>query len=201
VARIALVSADNLTPDQRVVYERVVSGPRTAIVGPLRAALHSPELAERWQQLGALLRYGTSLPPRIKELVILATARRWNTPLEWHVHETAARAAGLTEQAIEAIRQAQPPVLDDADEATAYEFVRELQDTGRVSSSVYDSAHRRFGTVGVVELTALIGYYTMVAMTLNAHEIRMPDDADRDALPAAGASLTELAPCSVRFDA
>ena len=200
MARIPLVSADSLTPAQREVYERATAGPRKVIIGPLRAALHNPELADRWQQLGALLRYGTSLPTRIKELAIIATARRWNTALEWQVHEAAARSAGLADGAIEAIRQAQPPKLDDADEAAAYEFTRELQETGRVSSSVYEAAHQRFGTVGIVELTALVGYYTMVAMTLNAHEIRLPDDADAGALPAAETALTALAPCLVRPD-
>jgi 4-carboxymuconolactone decarboxylase len=78
MARIPLVSADDLTPEQRVVYDRIVSGPRKAIVGPLRAALHNPELAEHWQQLGALLRYKTSIPQRLKEIAILVTARRWN---------------------------------------------------------------------------------------------------------------------------
>ena len=63
VARIPLPTPDDMTPEQRRVYDTIVTGPRGTLVGPLRAALHWPELAEKWQQLGELLRYRTSLPP------------------------------------------------------------------------------------------------------------------------------------------
>ena len=65
MARIPLVTPESLTADQRVVYDKIVAGPRQKIVGPLRAALHSPELADRWQHLGEFLRYRTSLPARL----------------------------------------------------------------------------------------------------------------------------------------
>jgi 4-carboxymuconolactone decarboxylase len=201
MARIPLVSADDLTPEQRVVYDRIVSGPRKAIVGPLRAALHNPELAEHWQQLGALLRYKTSIPQRLKEIAILVTARRWNAELEWQIHERDARNAGVPGQVIEAIRHAQPPVFQADDDRVVYGFVRELQETGRVTDATYREAHTRFFTIGVVELTALVGYYTMVAMTLNAHEIVLPDRAAGAELPTLGAGLPTLANVRLKPDA
>ena len=59
--RIPLFPTDTMSPEQRAVHDRIVSGPRGRIQGPLRAALHNPELADKWQALGALLRYGTTL--------------------------------------------------------------------------------------------------------------------------------------------
>jgi 4-carboxymuconolactone decarboxylase len=182
VARIPLVGPDSLTPEQRQVYDRIVNGPRGRIVGPLRAILHNPELAEHWQQLGALVRYGTTVPARLKEIAILVTARRWNAEPEWQAHEGDARNAGVPDAVIEAIRQAAPPAFADDADREVYDFVRELQETGRVSEPVYRAVLARHGTVGVVELTALVGYYTMVAMTLNAHEIALPEGT----APAAG---------------
>jgi 4-carboxymuconolactone decarboxylase len=84
-----------MTPEQRRIYESIVNGPRGTLVGPLRAALHRPELADKWQQLGELLRYRTSLPPHISEIAILVTARRWNSQVEWHMHAIAAAKAGV----------------------------------------------------------------------------------------------------------
>ncbi|MBV8512330.1 MAG: carboxymuconolactone decarboxylase family protein, partial [Xanthobacteraceae bacterium] len=78
MARIPLPSPDTLTAEQKRVYDAIVSGPRGALRGPLRAALHNPELADKWQQLGELLRYRTSLPPQLSELAILVTARHCN---------------------------------------------------------------------------------------------------------------------------
>lgn len=167
-----------MTPDQRRVYDKVVSGPRGVVVGPLRAALHSPKLADSWQQLGAFLRYETSLPARFSELAILVTARRWNCQLEWSIHEAAARKAGLGDPVIEAIRWGRRPAFDDPDEAGIYEYSRQLQEAGQVSDEVYQRVRERWDVVGIVELTALLGYYAMVAMTLNAHQIPLPDGAE-----------------------
>jgi len=177
MSRIPLPSPDSMTDDQKRVYEKIVSGPRGRLVGPLRAALHNPELAERWQALGALLRFGTSLPPRVSELAIVITARRWNSQIEWYIHAQAARAAGISDAVLDAIQARAQPVFDTRDDEVVYEFARQLQETGQVEPVLYAQAVERWAAVGVVELTAVIGYYTMVSMTLNAHEIPMPDDA------------------------
>src|SRR3546814_8522453 len=76
-----------MNPAQRAVYEAIVSGPRGGLVGPLRAALHNPELADKWQRFGELLRFRTSLTKRHSELAILVTARVWNCSFEWFQHE------------------------------------------------------------------------------------------------------------------
>jgi 4-carboxymuconolactone decarboxylase len=187
VPRIPLVEHDTLTPEQREVYERIVTGPRGAMVGPLRAVLHSPQLADDWQRLGAGLRYGTTLPQRLKEIAILVTARRWNADLEWQIHERDARKAGVQDDVIEAIRTAAPPRFAEDDAREVYEFVRELHEAGRISAATYQAVHDRHGTVGIVELTAVVGYYTMVAMMLNAHEVSLPEGVGAGApLPIVG---------------
>jgi 4-carboxymuconolactone decarboxylase len=166
-----------MTPEQRRVYDAIVAGPRKTLVGPLRAALHSPELADKWQQLGELLRYRTSLPAQLSELAILVTARHCESQLEWLVHEDMARKAGLPGDIIDKLKARQRPDTADADSLVVYDYAHELNERNTVSETTYARARDRFGAVGVVELTALIGYYTMVAMTLNAHEIPLPDGA------------------------
>lgn len=183
MARIPLPTPEAMTPDQRNVYEKIIAGPREAFVGPLRAALHCPELADRWQKLGVLLRYQTSLPARLSELAILVTARRWNSQLEWYIHADAARKVNLPEPIIEAIREAHSPEFEDPDDAAIYEYAREMQVSGQVSEPIYMRVLAKLGIAGVVELTALIGYYTMVSMTLNAHEIPLPDGAQALLMP------------------
>lgn len=177
VGRIPFPDEEGLTPEQRRVVDAVVAGPRGVLIGPLRAALHRPELADAWQRFGAMLRYDTSLPPRLSELAILVTARRWNSQLEWHVHAAAAEKAGLPASAMESLRVGEPPHFDDEADAEVYEFSRELQISGQVGEETYKKIKGRWGAVGVVELTTLIGYYTLVSMTLNAHHIPLPDGA------------------------
>ena len=73
--RLSFPSPETMSAEQRRVHDKVVSGRRGKIVGPLRAALHSPELADRWQALGEFLRYNTTLSPRLSELTILVAGR------------------------------------------------------------------------------------------------------------------------------
>jgi 4-carboxymuconolactone decarboxylase len=175
MARIPLPTPEDMSPEQRAVYDSVLAGPRGQVIGPLRAVIHSPDLAARWSSLGEFLRYGTCLPKRLNELAIVVTGRRWSSQVEWWVHARVAAEAGIPQTVIESIRRGEEPSFDDPDEALVYAFTRDLQLSGQVSPPIYDAVRDRWGARGVVELTALIGYYTMVSMTLNAHEIPLPD--------------------------
>lgn len=172
--RISLPDAAGMTPEQRRVRDGIISGRRGELVGPLRAALHNPELAERWSRFGEILRFGTRLPPRLCELAVLMTARVWNSELEWGVHRRAAEAAGLEGAIIDAVRDGLAPDLDDPADREIYAFVREALIGGDTSDATYRAVLARWGEGGVVELAALVGYYCMVAMTLNLHRIPLP---------------------------
>ena len=190
--RLHLPSVAEMTPEQRDVHDEIVSGVRGQLIGPLRAVIHSPDLARRWSRLGEYLRFSTILPKKLNELAIIVTGRRWNAQLEFHIHSEAAKAAGLDAACIEAIRLAQAPVFADDSEAEVYEYARQLQQIGTVEPSIHAAVTARWGERGVVELTGVIGYYTMVSMTLNAHEIPLPDGAKPPLTPPAGGGLTNL---------
>lgn len=172
--RVSLPEPHDLSPAQKRVYEDVVNGPRGTIVGPLRAVIHSPELADRWQRFGEFVRYRTIVPHLHKELAILLCARRWNSELEWAIHGRVAMDAGLDMSVLDDIRDGNVPHLDDPAAADVYDFTRELQIHGNVSERTYRAVKKRWGEQGVVELTAVIGYYTMVAMMLNTHQVPLP---------------------------
>jgi len=172
--RIPLITEETLTPAQRLVYDKILAGPRGVVVGPLRAVLHSAELADRWQALGEFLRFKSCLSLALRELAIIAAGRHWNSEVEWLIHAQLALEAGICKDVIAAIREAEAPQFQDPDEFAVYELARELLHYGQASDATYDRVRQRFGTVAIVELTALVGYYTMVAMTLNAHEVPLP---------------------------
>jgi 4-carboxymuconolactone decarboxylase len=163
-----------MTAEQRRVYDAVASGPRGIVQGPLLAALHRPELADKWQQLGELLRYRTSLPPPLAEIAILVTAQRSRCQLEWHLHEGFAEKAGVPRVVIDDIHAGRRPTSAEPQMLAIHDYAAELQERRAVSEATYQRVLDDWGVIGVVELTALIGYYTMVAMTLNAHEFPLP---------------------------
>ncbi|MCR9275603.1 MAG: carboxymuconolactone decarboxylase family protein, partial [Rhodobacteraceae bacterium] len=174
--RISFPEPETMTAAQREVYDQIISGPRRTLVGPLRAALHNPVLADRWQRMGQVLRFETSLPTRLSELAILVTARRWNSRLEWAIHARDADRAGLDPAIAESVRLCQPPGFgDDSEAREIYDFARQIVQTGDVAPDTYTAIVARWGEVGAVELTAVIGYYSLVAMTLNVHRIPLPE--------------------------
>lgn len=177
MGRLHLPAVDELTADQRKVYDEVVSGPRGRLVGPLRAVIHSPELATRWSRLGEFLRYSTLLPAKLNELAIIVVGRHWNSQLEFYIHAEAAKVAGLDAACIEAIRLGKAPIFTEDEEREIYEYARLLVQAGTVPDAVHAAIVGRWGPRGAVELTGVIGYYTMVSMTLNAHGIPLPDGA------------------------
>lgn len=195
--RIPFPRPEDMNAAQKAVYEKIVSGPRGTLVGPLRAALHNPSLADAWQALGQVLRYETSLPRKLNELAILVTARHWNSELEWTIHADAARTAGLDQAVMEAIRTCQVPEFTNEEEREVYEFSRELVEQGKAGDLAYAAVLDRWGAIGAVELSAVVGYYSMVAMTLNNHGIPLPDHIPAELNSDPGAR-TALPACPLR---
>ena len=101
--RISLPTPEQMNEDQLRVFNKMISGPRGKVQGPIRAAIHNAELADRWQALGALLRYNTSLTPRLSEIAILVTAKASQSPFEWYAHRIEAEKIGLEKDIIEDI--------------------------------------------------------------------------------------------------
>jgi 4-carboxymuconolactone decarboxylase len=166
-----------MKPEQRAVYAQTVAGRRGSVPANVMVWLRSPDLAARAQKLGELIRYDTSLKPRLSELAILVVARRWRTHYEWAVHAAEARKAGVEESIIEAVRTNTLPAFSDHADRVVFEFTSAVVADGRVSDEEYRTAIADLGDRAVVELVALIGYYTMVAFTLNVFEIPAPGGA------------------------
>jgi 4-carboxymuconolactone decarboxylase len=160
------------TNEQVTVLDEILSGPRGNLDGPFLSWIHSPEFAQRAQRLGAFCRYETGLPLRLSELAILVTAAHWRSQAEWHIHHPIALKAGLPAHIAESIRRDEEPAFDDVEDRLIYDFAMQLNQTRRVPDRLYEQAVKRFGHPVVVNLTGLLGYYTLVAMTLNVFEIR-----------------------------
>ena len=173
--RPPLLDETSLSPAQRLVFDAIRSGPRGIVEGPLRVWLQSAELADKAQALGAFCRYGTSLPPRLSELAILVTGAFWKAGFEWAVHAPIAIRNGVSEEIVEAIRMGARPDFALEDEALVHDFSRELHQNHAVSDATYQRACAALSPVGVVELVGLLGYYTLISMTINAFNVPLPE--------------------------
>jgi 4-carboxymuconolactone decarboxylase len=179
MTRTPYLTPEQMDPQQRRIYDDIVASRGKWLSGPYAPLLLQPRIAEPAQKLGEFLRYNTSLTPRLSELAIVIVARHWDCDFEWHQHAAIALRSDVPAELVEAVRQRQPPARMREDEAVVYGFTRELLERHRVEDSVYERGKAILGLVGVVELTALIGYYTFIALTLNAHEVPLPAGVQR----------------------
>jgi 4-carboxymuconolactone decarboxylase len=102
-------------------------------------------------------------------LVICTTAIERNCPFEWDSHSPIARAAGVSEDTLESIRTGE--AVADPGDAVLVDFARELARTGKVSDGTFERALSALEEEGTVELAAIIGYYTMLAVFMNACDV------------------------------
>jgi 4-carboxymuconolactone decarboxylase len=173
------IPADRLTPAQRAAAEEITAGRRGGVVGPFAAALRSPECMRRLQHFGAYLRYDSAIPPRLREIVILLTARRWRQDYEWATHEPLARQAGVLPATIDAIRTGAVPAGPTADEAVVFELCAVLFDDGRVPDALYARALAALGEPGLIDVICAVGYYSTLAMIMNVVRTALPEGIQR----------------------
>lgn len=176
MSRIPELRRDQLDASAQQTYDEIFAA-RGSMAGPFGVWMHSPEFTRRATQLGEFLRYHTSLPPRLSELVILITARCQQSEVEWSIHEPLARKAGLADEVIEALRKDATPTSIAPDEQAVYEFCTQIHQTHRVEEKTFQQLVQVLGSKAAVEITGLCGYYTMVAMTLNAFQINAESEA------------------------
>ena len=185
MSRLPLLRREQLDQPQAALFDALTGGLRGGriidaeggLTGPYNVWLYSPAIGDATQQLGAALRFRSSLPAPLLELAILITAREWTAQFEWWAHAKLAEQAGLDAAIIEAIKARRRPAFSEPGQETVYEFCHELLDTRRVSRPVYARAGALLGEAGVVELVSLLGYYALISMTLNVFEVALPAGA------------------------
>ncbi len=182
MARIETLLPEAMTTEQLEVYEAIRAGPRgrvhgdrIGLTGPFNAWIRAPGFGNLAQRLGAHLRFETSLPARLAELAIITVGRHMRASFEFAAHAPLAIQGGLSADAVEAIRIGETPQFEAEDEAAVYAFSRELLDEHRVSDRAHDRLKTCIDEQGVVEVIGLLGYYTMVSMTLNVFQVPLRD--------------------------
>ena len=165
--RLPMPATQAMTEAQHAAAQALIDGPRKAVFGPFIPLLQSPTMMERIGSLGEYLRFDSALDPRVRELVTCAVARHVGNQFEWVLHAAAAVKAGVSAEAIEALRLGRraAPLADD--EQLALDFTLELLQHHGVSEPTYAAAEARFGQRSVVELSGLVGYFTMVCWIMN----------------------------------
>src|SRR5688572_23689031 len=112
MSRLPELPREEMSAQQQAIYDRIASGPRGRVRGPLAAWLRSPRFAEAVHPIGEYLRYHSALAGRLAELAILVVARHWSAQFEWYVHAPLALKAGIAPAVVDAIANDRPPIFE-----------------------------------------------------------------------------------------
>ncbi len=187
MTRLPPLTETELNDDQRHVWENIsdtrrglnLVGPDGGLVGPFNAMVHAPHIGEHQSRLGHQLRSNTSIEPHLLEVAICTVGAYWRSEFEFWAHRRLALESGVDRDVIEAIRTGTAPPFPDDDrgrgQRLVHSFTSQLLTTGAVEQSIFEPTRRLLGQTGIVELTALIGYYCMISLTLNAFDVPLPD--------------------------
>jgi 4-carboxymuconolactone decarboxylase len=172
--RMPPIPADKYTDAQKKAAEEFSGGRGYEVRGPFVPLIRSPEVMLRAKAMGDHLRFKSALAPRLSEMIILITAREWTQQYEWVAHHDIAIKAGLRNDIADAIADGRRPVGMAEDEEAAYDMSIEIQRTKRVSDPTWNKAVAKFGEQGVIDLLGINGYYTFLAMAMNAARTGLP---------------------------
>jgi 4-carboxymuconolactone decarboxylase len=165
--RLPTIPPASYTPEQKQAAVDFEAARKTPVFGPFEPLMHSPQVMSQARAMGDYLRYKSAIGTTLSELAILVTAREWSQDYEWTVHYPIALKAGIKAEIADAVGDGRRPAGMRDDEEIVYEFTTELLRTKRVSDRTFARADKRFGKQGVVDLTGIAGYYTLLAMELN----------------------------------
>jgi len=177
MARVPLIlSKDQVPAEHHPVVDSII-GSRGALHGPFSVFLHSPEIAGRIAHLGALVRFEGTLDMRVRVLAAMVVAREFEAEYVWGAQTGGARRQNVPEATITAIRE---NTLKDVppEDAMIIDYTRTLLRRHRIPAAMDKAMRDRFGNDEMIQLTGAIGYYSMLAMTVNACELEAAPGAE-----------------------
>lgn len=172
----SITSKSQLSPAGHAAFDSIMAS-RGAVHGPFEMFLHSPDMAQRVAHVGALVRFEGSLDMRVRVLAAMTVGRELDVIYIWGAQTSSARKQGVPESTIDAIRGKHSRGLPPED-AQIVDFTRALLHTHRIDDATAAAMRARFGDDEFIQLTGAIGYYALLAMTMNACELEAPEGAE-----------------------
>ncbi len=174
MTRLSAKTRDELTGEQRDEYDDLARTrtPRDGkFGGPRDAWLLSPELSQLLRSIGAMVRERTTLDRGLVELAISITARHWEANVAWASHAPRAIEHGIAPEVLDAVFEGRRPDFAPVQQVLLYDICMSLNRERALPEPLYKSAVSAFGEQGLVEIIGVIGFYTLVSMTLNAFDV------------------------------
>ncbi|ACB95127.1 carboxymuconolactone decarboxylase family protein [Beijerinckia indica] len=189
--RLPLADPATLTSAQRDLFEALTAawGPFAdgagvqmttedgRLIGPFNIFLLHPEVTAKLSEFQAAEATHTTLPKRVREVVIIAVGAVWGADYELYARTHVARKAGLSDQAVTTLANGGIPEDLSDEEKIAARLVHQLSTRHRVDDELYREAEQAFGRTGLFDIIAVMGVYQTVCSALALFEVPAPEAA------------------------
>ena len=184
MARLIKGDKSQVPPGQETAFDEIVETlGAVPEFGPGSILIHVPELSKRSTALNQYLRYESTVPKKIQEFTMILTARHMDCQYIWNAHSQSAIEAGVSEEIVEAIREETdlPDLAED--ERALVNYCRAINNSHYASRGEYQAMLEQFGKQTFIEITMIIGNYTMLALAINTFESDLPPNRTQPILP------------------
>ncbi len=184
MGRIPAATRETVPSGQADAFDQLLAGAGSVpLVGPGSIFWHVPKAQQLVTALNQYLRNDSSLSDKVLELAMLVTARENDCMYVWNAHAASARAAGVPDAVVDALRDRKELPELAPDEAAVINYGQEYFRTHRVSRGAFQSGIEQFGTQGLIELTLTMGNYALLAFTVNSFDTELPANRTEKVLP------------------
>ena len=160
-----------MKPGAHPDLEKRIMGSRGRISPLYAVLLNSPEVASGWEQLMTTIRQKTSVPPALRELIILRVAVLNNASYEFEAHVPHALQAGVPQGTIDRIKASALEGFSET-ETIVLRYTDAMTRDLEVSDGLFQQVQKHFpDPKTLLELTATVASYNMVSRFLIAMRI------------------------------
>ena len=183
--RLPLLKREELDEQGQTLYDLAVRQDGRNIVGlrgPIGIRLYSPKVGMLQRDLNQYLRFEAGISGPMRELAILVTAREFNSQFEWAAHRPLALREGLSEAAIDVVKNRKDTAGLPEAEAAVIQLGREIFREKKVAPDTFARVLKVCGPRGLVNLVSLMGSYSSTAALLAAFDMQLPT-GEKPSLP------------------
>jgi len=175
--RIPPVKEPDWDDDVRSALRRLATG-RDRPPNVFTTLANHPRLFRPWLDLGDHVLGQSTLPPRVREMVILRTAALAGSPYEWAHHTVIGRSAGLSDDEIARVESGPDASGWAEDDRDVLRAVDELHKDNDLAEPTWQALAARWNTEQMMDLVMTVGFYTMTAMSLNAFRVEIDPEVN-----------------------
>jgi 4-carboxymuconolactone decarboxylase len=168
-----LFKREELPEDKRWVHDYLIET-RGKVSNGYAPYLHNPDYVSAISHLGSYIRYGSTLPQEVYEILSLTVSAELDNPYEADNHALITAKMGLPQAMIDSIRSKQALTEATEDQTLWVRCAREMVREHRLSDESFEAARQRLGARGVIDLIGTIGYYSMLMCVHNGMQVRGP---------------------------